>query len=196
MADETVPVPPAAGIGNCWAIDERVPELGADVWLAPTATVIGSVRLGDRVSVWFNAVLRGDDEQITVGEDTNIQDGAVIHADPGVPVRIGRRVTIGHQATVHGASVGDDCLIGIRAVVLNGATLGAGCLVAAGTLVPEGFDAPPGSLVLGAPARVRRDISPQERQSVEETSREYVDNARRYGRSLRPVAHPHEENAR
>lgn len=181
---------------NCWAIGQREPRLSSDVWLAPTAIVIGSVVLGPDVSVWFNAVLRGDDEQITIGEATNIQDGAVIHADAGVPVNVGRRVTIGHQAMVHGATIGDDCLIGIGAVVLNGATIGAGSLVAAGALVPEGFEAPAGSLILGAPAKVRRDLDPSELEAVQETAREYRDNADRYRRTFRPLSNPPQENVR
>nr|WP_293786271.1 gamma carbonic anhydrase family protein [uncultured Aeromicrobium sp.] len=179
---------------GCWSIGQRIPQLSSDVWLAPTAIVIGSVVLHRGVSVWFNAVLRGDDECITIGEGTNIQDGAVIHADAGIPVTVGRWVTIGHQATIHGATIGDDCLIGIGAVVLNGATVGAGSLVAAGALVPEGFEAPPGSLILGSPAKIRRDLGPAEVQAVKDTARDYRDNAELYRRSFRPFIPSQQED--
>ncbi|MFD5540231.1 gamma carbonic anhydrase family protein [Streptomyces sp. NPDC127079] len=147
-------------------IGGREPEIGDSVFVAPTASVIGDVTLKAGASVWYGAVIRGDVEQITVGARANVQDNATLHADPGFPVRVGERVSIGHNAVVHGATVEDDCLIGMGATVLNGAVIGAGSLVAAQALVPQGMVVPPGSLVAGVPAKVRRELSAEEREGV------------------------------
>jgi carbonic anhydrase/acetyltransferase-like protein (isoleucine patch superfamily) len=162
------------------------PRLGADVFLAPTAVVVGDVRLGPRVSVWYGAVLRGDVHTVEVGEDSNVQDGAVLHGTLGEwPVVLGARVSVGHQATVHGAVVEDDCLIGIGARVLDGARIGAGSLVAAGALVREGMQVPPGSLVAGVPAELKRPLTQREREILARTPGRYLELARRARESLR-----------
>ncbi|MGX1564496.1 gamma carbonic anhydrase family protein [Streptomyces sp. NPDC055506] len=147
-------------------IGGREPQVDPEAFVAPTASVIGGVTLGAGASVWYGAVLRGDVESISVGAGSNVQDNCTLHADPGFPVTVGERVSIGHNAVVHGATVEDDCLIGMGATVLNGAVIGAGSLVAAQALVPQGMIVPPGSLVAGVPAKVRRELSEEERQGV------------------------------
>ena len=147
-------------------IGGRDPKVDADAFVAPTSSVIGDVTLEPGASVWYGAVLRGDVERISVGARSNIQDNCTLHADPGFPVTIGERVSVGHNAVVHGATVEDDCLIGMGATVLNGAVIGAGSLVAAQALVPQGMRVPPGSLVAGVPAKVRRELTEEERQGV------------------------------
>ncbi|MFF9754892.1 gamma carbonic anhydrase family protein [Streptomyces sp. NPDC014344] len=147
-------------------IGGREPRIDEGVFVAPTASVIGDVTLRAGASVWYGAVLRGDVESIAVGADSNVQDNCTLHADPGFPVTVGERVSIGHNAVVHGATVGDDCLIGMGATVLNGAVIGAGSLVAAQALVPQSMRVPPGSLVAGVPAKVRRELTPEEREGL------------------------------
>ncbi len=144
------------------AINGRAPQLHAESWVAPNATVIGDVRLGGRASVWYGAILRAEAEPIDIGFGTNIQDGAVVHVDPGFPATIGAAVSVGHNAVLHGCTVEDGCLIGMGSIVLNGAVIGTGSLVAAGALVPQGAVIPPGSLVAGVPGRVRRELSDTE----------------------------------
>ncbi|MFJ5279045.1 gamma carbonic anhydrase family protein [Streptomyces parvulus] len=148
------------------AIAGREPKVDAGAFVAPTASVVGDVTLHAGASLWYGAVARGDVERITVGADSNVQDNCTLHADPGFPVTVGERVSIGHNAVVHGATVEDDCLIGMGATVLNGAVIGAGSLVAAQALVPQGMRVPPGSLVAGVPAKVRRELTEEERQGV------------------------------
>ncbi|MGV9275912.1 gamma carbonic anhydrase family protein [Streptomyces griseosporeus] len=147
-------------------IGGREPRIDENTFVAPTASVIGDVTLAEGASVWYGAVLRGDVERISVGAQSNVQDNCTLHADPGFPVTVGERVSIGHNAVVHGATVEDDCLIGMGATVLNGAVIGAGSLVAAQALVPQGMVVPPGSLVAGVPAKVRRELTEEERQGV------------------------------
>jgi carbonic anhydrase/acetyltransferase-like protein (isoleucine patch superfamily) len=147
-------------------IGGREPKIDNEAFVAPTASVIGDVTLKSGTSVWYGAVLRGDVERISVGAQANIQDNCTLHADPGFPVSIGERVSVGHNAVVHGATVEDDCLIGMGATVLNGAVIGAGSLVAAQALVPQGMQVPPGSLVAGVPAKVKRELTPEEREVV------------------------------
>ncbi|MDX3366292.1 MULTISPECIES: gamma carbonic anhydrase family protein [Streptomyces] len=147
-------------------IGGKDPKVDAEVFVAPTASVVGDVTLHAGASVWYGAVLRGDVERISVGADSNVQDNCTLHADPGFPVTVGERVSIGHNAVVHGATVEDDCLIGMGATVLNGAVIGAGSLVAAQALVPQGMQVPPGSLVAGVPAKVKRELTEEERQGV------------------------------
>ncbi|MFD8519649.1 gamma carbonic anhydrase family protein [Streptomyces capillispiralis] len=147
-------------------IGGKEPRLDAGAFVAPTASVIGDVTLHAGASVWYGAVLRGDVERISVGASSNVQDNCTLHADPGHPVTVGERVSIGHNAVVHGATVGDDCLIGMGATVLNGAVIGAGSLVAAQALVPQGMEVPPGSLVAGVPAKVRRELTREEREGI------------------------------
>ncbi|MEU0875574.1 gamma carbonic anhydrase family protein [Nocardia brasiliensis] len=157
-------------------IGEFVPEIDEDAWLAPTATVIGRVQLAAEVSIWYGAVLRGDLEQITVGARTNIQDGCVLHADPGFPLTVGTGVSVGHNAILHGCTIGDDVLVGMGATVLNGAVIGAGSLIAANALIPEGAQIPPGSLVAGVPGKVRRELSTAEQDGIRLNAAVYVHN--------------------
>ncbi|MFG3249953.1 gamma carbonic anhydrase family protein [Streptomyces sp. NPDC048187] len=147
-------------------IGGKDPKVDPEAFVAPTSSVVGDVTLHAGASVWYGAVLRGDVERISVGASSNVQDNCTLHADPGFPVTVGERVSIGHNAVVHGATVEDDCLIGMGATVLNGAVIGAGSLVAAQALVPQGMRVPPGSLVAGVPAKVRRELTEEERQGV------------------------------
>ena len=156
------------------------PQLAGRVWIHASAVVVGDVVLADDVSVWPMAVIRGDRDRITIGVASNVQDGAVLHADPGVPCTIGARVTIGHRAVVHGATVEDGALIGIGAIVLNGAVVGAGALVAAGAVVPEGMVVPPGMLVRGVPAKVVGPLSAEQAERVARGWETYVGLKDRY----------------
>ena len=149
-------------------------------FVAAGAVLVGAVRLAADASVWFNAVLRGDTEALTIGAGSNIQDGAIGHADPGLPLTIGSGVTVGHRAIVHGASIGDDCLIGMGAIIMNGARIGRGCLVGAGALVTQRKSFPDHTLILGNPARAIRDITPEETRMIQRTAREYVAKARAF----------------
>ena len=162
-----------------------VPENG-EYWIAPGASVIGRVTLKRNASIWFGAVLRGDNDPIVIGENSNVQDHAVLHTDEGVPLEIGADVTIGHRAMIHGAIVGDLSLIGIGAILLNGCTVGKGCIIGAGALIAEGKTIPDGVLALGAPARVVREVSPAERQMLAASAQHYVENWKRYRLGLRP----------
>lgn len=167
-------------------LDGVSPQLPADgaYWIAPTATVIGKVRLGAGVGVWFGAVIRGDGEPIVIGENTNIQEQTVIHTDPGFPVTVGAGCTIGHRAIVHGCTIGDHVLIGMGAIVLNGAMIGDDCLIGAGALIPEGREIPPGSLVLGMPGKVVRPLSADEIARNRSAAAHYVANWKRFARGL------------
>ncbi len=156
------------------------PVVAATAWVHPSAVVIGRVTLGDQVSVWPGAVLRGDRDAIAIGDESNVQDGVVIHCDPGTPCLVGKRVTIGHRAVVHGCVIEDGCLIGIGAVVLNGARVGAGSLVAAGAVVGEGMVIPPGSLVVGVPAKVLRPLNAEQAARVARSYLSYVELKERY----------------
>jgi len=157
-----------------------------DSWIAPQAVVVGNVHLHAGASVWFNAVVRGDNEPIVIGEGSNVQDAAVLHSDPGSPLTIGKGVTIGHHAMLHGCTVGDHTLIGINAVVLNGAVIGKHCIIGANALVTEGKQIPDGSLVVGSPAKVVRELSEEQRQGLEENAAHYVANAVRFAAGLTP----------
>jgi carbonic anhydrase/acetyltransferase-like protein (isoleucine patch superfamily) len=165
--------------------EHHVTLQGTGHFIAPNAAVIGRVTLGDRSSVWFSCVLRGDAERIEVGAGSNIQDGAVLHADPGFPTLVGDNVTVGHKAMLHGCSIGDGSLVGIAAVVLNGAKIGRNCLIGAGALVTEGMEIPDGSLVLGAPAKVRRQLSEEQQAALALNADHYVSNAAAYNKSLK-----------
>lgn len=162
----------------------RYPHLEETVWVAPGATVVGEVRLGDRVSVWYGAVLRGDTDPITVGDRTNIQDGSVLHADPGFPTTIGAGCVVGHRAILHGCTVEDGSLIGMNATVLNGARIGAGSVVGAGAVVPEGREFPPRSLILGTPAKQAGEISDDQLREIERGAADYVERAAAHRASL------------
>ncbi|MFD2642907.1 gamma carbonic anhydrase family protein [Pseudomonas japonica] len=163
--------------------DLRV-ETHPQSWVAPNATLIGKVRLQAGANVWFNAVLRGDNELIDIGENSNVQDGTVMHTDMGSPLTIGKGVTIGHNAMLHGCTVDDYSLIGINAVILNGAKIGKHCIIGANALIPEGKEIPDGSLVMGAPGKVVRELSDAQKQLLEASAAHYVHNAQRYARDL------------
>ncbi len=148
------------------AIAGRTPELHPQSWVAPNATLIGQVVLAAGSSVWYGAVIRAETEPIEIGADTNIQDSVTIHVDPGFPARVGTGVSVGHNAVLHGCTVGDDSLIGMGAVVLNGAAIGAGSLIAAGAVVPQGAVIPPRSMVAGVPGKIRRELSDEEVSNI------------------------------
>ncbi|MNQ32767.1 2,3,4,5-tetrahydropyridine-2,6-dicarboxylate N-acetyltransferase [compost metagenome] len=153
-------------------------------WVAPNATLVGKVKLERGASVWFGAVLRGDNELIHIGEQSNVQDGTVMHTDMGSPLTVGKGVTIGHNAMLHGCMVGDYSLIGINAVVLNGAKIGKYCIIGANTLIGEGKEIPDGSLVVGSPGKVVRELSEAQKNMLEASAAHYVHNAQRYARDL------------
>lgn len=171
-----------------YQLDDFVPQIADSSWVADSAEVIGRVTLGEDVSVWFNAVLRGDSDTLTIGAGSNIQDGSVLHADAGFPLVLGERVTVGHQVMLHGCSVGDESLIGIGAVVLNGARIGRNCIVGAGALVTEGKSFPDGSLIVGAPAKVVRELTPEQMAGLKASAAHYVNNGRRYRAGLKKIA--------
>ena len=171
-----------------YELDGTAPQVPASAWVADNAQVIGDVRLGEDVSVWFGAVIRGDSAAITVGAGTNVQDLSMLHADAGVPLTIGARVTIGHQVTLHGCTVGDESLIGIGAVVLNGAKIGRNCLVGAGALVTEGKEFPDGSMILGSPAKAVKDLSPEQIEGLRKSAAHYVANGKRFAAGLHRIA--------
>ena len=156
-------------------------------WIAPGAFLIGNVELGEDASIWFNAVVRGDNERIRIGAGTNIQDGAMLHSDPGAPLSIGSGCTIGHHAIVHGCTIGDHVLIGMGATVLNRAQIGANSLVGANALVTEGKQFPPRSLIIGAPAKAVRELDEAAIEAIRQSARHYADNARRFAAQLAPA---------
>ncbi len=155
--------------------DGTSPAIPESAWLAPNATLVGKVTLGERASVFYGAVLRGDMDSISIGEGTNLQDNVTVHVDTGKPARIGARVSVGHAAVLHGCTVEDDCLIGMSATVLNGAVIGSGSLVAAGSVVLEGTVIPPRSLVAGVPAKVRRELTDEEYAKVQRNADHYLE---------------------
>jgi carbonic anhydrase/acetyltransferase-like protein (isoleucine patch superfamily) len=170
-----------------YSLGDLTPTLGPGAWTAPSADLIGDVRLGPRASVWFGAVIRADNTPIIIGEETNIQDGAIGHSDPGFPLTIGARVTVGHQAILHGCTVHDVCLIGMGARILNGAVIESECLVGAGALITEGKKFERGSLIVGTPARVVRQLTDEERQALRVSAAHYAEKAARYAAELRVI---------
>lgn len=170
-----------------YALNDREPHIGKGCWVAENATVIGSVSLGDNVSIWFGATLRGDNDPITIAENTNIQDGAILHTDEGIPLTVGSGVTIGHMVMLHGCTIGNGSLIGINAVVLNQAVIGKHCLIGANTLIPEGKLIPDRSLVVGTPGRIIRELTDAEIARLELNAESYVHNMARYAKGLRRI---------
>jgi carbonic anhydrase/acetyltransferase-like protein (isoleucine patch superfamily) len=168
-----------------YEIDGVAPQLAEGAWAAPSADLIGDVRLGASASIWFGAILRADNTPIILGEEANFQDGAVGHSDPGVPLTIGSRVTVGHQAILHGCTVSDDCLIGMGARVLNGAFLGPECLVGANALITEGKRFEEGGLIVGVPARLIRPLTETEKAGLRLSAAHYADKAARYAAGLK-----------
>lgn len=171
-----------------YALDGASPQLPEDgAFVADNATLIGRVTLHRNASVWFNCVLRGDTDEIIVGEGSNVQDGCVLHTDPGLKLRIGDNVTIGHMVMLHGCEIGDNSLVGIGAVILNGARIGRNCIIGARSLITENKVIPDNSMVMGSPGKVVRTLSDEEVRTLENAASHYVDNARRYLRSLRRI---------
>lgn len=170
-----------------YQLGDDAPEIDPSAFVADSATLVGKVTLAANASVWFGATLRGDNERITIGENSNVQEGTVMHTDPGHPLTLGRNVTVGHQAMLHGCTVGDGSLIGIQAVILNGARIGKGCLVGAGALVTEGKEFPDGSLILGAPAKVVRQLTQEDLLRLEGSAASYVVRGLHYKMQLKKI---------
>lgn len=170
-----------------YQLGEDRPRIGEGAWVADSAQVIGRVGLGPEASIWYGCVLRGDNEWITIGARSNVQEGTVMHTDMGSPLVIGDDVTVGHQVMLHGCHIGDGSLVGIQAVVLNGARIGRYCLVGAGAVVTEGKEFPDHSLIIGSPARSVRQITPEQLEGLKRIPLHYVDNARRHARDLKRI---------
>ncbi|MDO9196909.1 gamma carbonic anhydrase family protein [Rhodoferax sp.] len=171
-----------------YELDGAAPRIAESAWVADSAQVMGNVELADGASVWFGAVVRGDTETIRIGRRSNIQDMSVLHADVGMPLTLGDDVTVGHKVMLHGCTIGDGSLIGIGAVVLNGAKIGKGCLVGAGSLVTEGKEFPDGSMILGSPAKVVRQLTPEQLEGLRLSALHYVSNAARFRTGLKKIA--------
>lgn len=171
-----------------YALNGVAPSVAASAWIADSAQVIGNAILEQDVSIWFGAVLRGDTEVMRIGAGSNIQDSCVLHADVGMPLIVGADVTVGHHVTLHGCTIGDGSLVGIGAVVLNGARIGRSCLVGAGALVTEGKQFADGSVILGSPAKVVRQLTPEQIEGLRASARQYVENARRFRDGLKKTA--------
>lgn len=170
-----------------YSLDQLVPQLADDVYVAPNAVVIGDVVLAAEVSIWFGAVVRGDVERIVIGRGSNIQDNSVLHSDPGAPLTVGEMVTVGHMVTLHGCSIGDGTLIGMGASVLNNARIGRNCLVGAQALITEGKEYPDGMLIVGSPARAIRPLTAQELERIAGNRQRYIERAKRYRTGLRAL---------
>jgi len=170
-----------------FSLGERKVAFHGDEWfVAHNATVVGSVVIHDRASIWFNVVIRGDNEIITVGERSNVQDASVLHADPGIPLTVGRNVTIGHKVMLHGCTIGDGSLVGINSVVMNHSVIGEGTLIGAGTLIPEGKQIPPGVLVLGSPGKVVRELKQEEKDYLLKVADGYVKRSKLFREQMKP----------
>jgi carbonic anhydrase/acetyltransferase-like protein (isoleucine patch superfamily) len=170
-----------------YQLGETAPRISASAYIAPQATVLGNVVLDEHASVWFGATLRGDNEQIRIGDSSNVQDGAVLHTDPGFPLSVAANVSVGHQAMLHGCTVGEGSLIGIQSVLLNGSVIGTGCLVGAGAVITERKVFPDGCLILGAPAKAVRELSAEERDNLLKVAANYAARARLYREHLREI---------
>lgn len=170
-----------------YQLGDDAPRIAESAWIAESAEVIGRVSLAAEASVWYGAVLRGDNEWLTIGERSNIQDLSMVHTDAGVPLTIGADVTVGHQVMLHGCTIGDGSLIGIQSVILNGARIGRNCIVGAGALITEGKEFPDGVLIVGSPAKVVRELTPEQIERLKWSSAHYVDNARRHRLGLKRI---------
>ena len=174
-----------------FSIGDRRPEfLGARHFIAPDATLIGSISLDNDASVWFNVVIRAENDHVHIGEGCNVQDGSVLHVDPGFPLTLERMVTIGHKVMLHGCTVGEGSLVGINSVVMNGARIGKGSLVGANTLIPEGKEIPDGVLVLGSPGKIVRELKQEERDNLIKIAHGYIERGERYRKNLRALPLP------
>jgi carbonic anhydrase/acetyltransferase-like protein (isoleucine patch superfamily) len=173
---------------SIYQLDSLLPRIAESAWVADSAQVIGNVAIADHASVWFGVVIRGDTELIHIGQGSNIQDGSVLHTDVGKPLHIGDNVTVGHKVMLHGCTVGDGSLIGIGAIVLNGAKIGKSCIVGAGALVTEDKEFPDGSLILGSPAKVVRQLTAEQQNQLLLSAQHYIENARRFQAGLHQIA--------
>jgi carbonic anhydrase/acetyltransferase-like protein (isoleucine patch superfamily) len=171
-----------------YQLDDIQPEIDSSAWIADSAEVIGKVIMKANSSVWFNAIVRGDNEPISIGAGSNIQDGSVLHSDYNQPLTIGENVTVGHQVILHGCTIGDCSLIGMGAVVLNGARIGKNCLVGAGALVTEGKEFPDGSMIIGSPAKAVRQLTPEQISGLQKSATTYQNNAQRFRSGLKKIA--------
>ena len=171
-----------------YQLDDHKPQIAPSAWVADNAQVMGAVTMEADASVWFGATVRGDTEHITIGEGANIQDGSVLHADHGMPLKVGKHVTVGHMVMLHGCTIGDESLIGIGAGVLNGAKIGKNCLVGAGSLVTEGKEFPDGSMIMGTPAKVVRQLTPEQIQGLRQSAKHYIENAHRFKVGLKKIS--------
>ena len=165
-------------------LKDKKPKSSGENWVAPNATIIGDVTLDKNSSIWFNAVLRGDLENIHIGEGSNIQDGSVLHTDPGYPLKVGKNVTVGHLVMLHGCTIGDNSLIGIGAVILNNAKIGKNCIIGAKALIAENKEIPDDSLVVGSPGRIIRKVTEDEKEAILKNTNHYQDNWKRYSKSI------------
>ena len=172
---------------SIYQLDSIAPRVDPTAWVADSAQVMGNVTLEADANIWFGVVIRGDNEPITIGEGSNIQDASVLHSDLGKPLTVGKRVTVGHGVMLHGCTIGDESLIGIGAVVLNGAVIGKNCLVGAGSLVTEGKVFPDGSMIVGSPARVVRQLTPEQMEGLRMSAQHYIENASRFRTGLKKV---------
>lgn len=169
-----------------YRLDNRQVQRKGQSFIAPNATLIGAVTIEDQASIWFNVVVRADNDLIHIGEGSNIQDGSVLHVDPGFPLTVGRKVTVGHKVILHGCTIGDGSLIGMNAVILNGAQIGRGCLIGANALVTENMVVPDGSMVIGSPGKIVRTLDETVRQKLIDSADSYIENGRRYREGLAP----------
>ena len=165
-------------------LKDKKPQSSGENWVAPNATIVGNVTLEKNSSIWFNAVLRGDIENIYIGEGSNIQDGSVLHTDPGYPLKVGKNVTVGHLVMLHGCTIGENSLIGIGAVILNNVKIGKNCIIGAKTLIAENKEIPDDSLVVGSPGRIIRKVTEDEKKAVLENTKHYQDNWKKYSKSI------------
>jgi len=166
-------------------LENKKPKNSGENWVAPNATIIGDVTLEKNTSIWFNAVLRGDIENIHIGEGSNVQDGSVLHTDPGCPLKVGKDVTIGHMVMLHGCTIGDNSLIGIGAVILNNAKIGNNCVIGAKSLITENKEISDNSLVVGSPGRVIRKVTDEEAKAIKENAIRYQENWKKYSNSIK-----------
>ena len=171
-----------------YQLDDLTPSIHPTAWVADSAQVIGQVVLEENVSIWFGVILRGDNDLISIGKGSNIQENSVLHIDRGHPLVLGKNVTIGHQVMLHGCTIGDNSLVGIGAVVLNDARIGKNCLVGAGSLVTEGKEFPDGSMIIGSPAKAVKQLSPEQIEGLKSSAQHYVENASRYKTGLKKLA--------
>jgi carbonic anhydrase/acetyltransferase-like protein (isoleucine patch superfamily) len=171
-----------------YSLNDKKPQIAQDAWIADSAQVIGDVKLGEKSSVWFGAIIRADNEPMLIGAGSNVQESAVLHSDSGFPLTVGENVTVGHQVMLHGCTIGDGTLIGIGAIVLNGAKIGKNCLVGAGALVTEGKVFPDGSLIVGSPAVVKRELNSQQIEGLIQSAKHYQNNAARFTSVLQRIS--------